>query len=210
MSWLLVLLLAAASFAVAALLFKLPRVGYAMFGAALMLGLAGYALQGSPGQEGSPTEPTSAAPAPGGPVVDARRALFDPNIQPARFIVMSDAFARRGQYAEAAELLRGAVADNPNDTEAWLALGNALVEHSSGQLTPAALYAYTKAEQSSPGHPGAAYFLGVGLIRSGRPGEARSLWAEALEATPEDAPWRPSLENRLAQLDEMLASAGGL
>lgn len=209
MSWVMVLLLAIACFAVAALFLKLPKAGYAMFGAALMLGLAGYALQGSPGQDGSPTAPTSSAPAPGGPIVDARRALFDPTFQPAPFVMMSDGYARRGQYQQAAELLRGAVEQNPNDTEAWLALGNALVEHSSGQLTPAALYAYSRAEATAPGHPGPSYFLGVSLIRSGRPGEARALWAEALAAAPEDAPWRESLENRLGQLDAMLASAGG-
>ena len=52
--WLAVCALALMAFALAAFLLRLPRQGLALFGAVLVLGLAGYAWQGSPGQPAAP------------------------------------------------------------------------------------------------------------------------------------------------------------
>ncbi|MEP2234758.1 MAG: tetratricopeptide repeat protein [Alteripontixanthobacter sp.] len=210
MTWLLIIVLAGATFLAAAFALKLPRAGWALFGAALMLGLAGYALQASPNLAGAPKSAAADASGAGAAMVEERRALFDTSLLPSRFVVTADGFSRRGQYAEAAQFLRGALDDNPQDTEAWLALGNALVEHADGQLTPAAMYAYRQAELSDPAHPGAGYFLGVGLLRSGRPGDARQLWQEIVANAPEAAPWKPLMEQRLARLDDMLSRMGGV
>lgn len=207
MSWLPIVLLAAIAFVIAAFVLRMPKGSWALLGAALMLGLAGYALQGLPGYAGAPKEARIGEDRNGTAMVEARRELFDPDVAPARFVTVSDGFARRGQFGDAAGILRSALRDDPEDGEAWLALGNALVEHANGMLTPAALFAYTKAEQYLPGHPGPAYFLGVSLIRSGRFMEARGLWIDALASAPEDAPWRESLEQRIARLDEMIAQA---
>ena len=210
MTWLLVLAMAVATFVIAAFVLRMPRAGWALFGAALMLGMAGYALQGSPAQEGAPRSATPEATPEGAAMVEERRALFDPDFPPSRFVVTADGFSRRGQYAEAAEFARGAVEENPEDTEAWLALGNALVEHADGQLTPAALYAFSEAERTDPEHPGASYFLGLAFLRSGRPNEARDLWRELVERAPDDAGWKPLMEERLARLDAMLGRIGGV
>ena len=121
---------------------------------------------------------------------------------------MSDGQARRGKFAQAAEFLRRGVNDNPQHAEAWLALANALVEHAEGQLTPASLYAYGRADAAEPGHPGISYYLGVALLRSGRPGEARGVWGDMLANAPEDATWREELTVRLERVDAMLAQSG--
>lgn len=204
MTWLLVIGMAGVVFLLAAYVLKLPRAGYSLFGAALLLGLAGYAMQGAPELEGAPKEAAFDASGTGAAMVDARRSLFDTAMLPSRYVVSADAYSRRGQYQQAADFLRGAVEENPQDTEAWLALGNALVEHADGQLTPAAMYAYGQGEKTNPTHPGAGYFLGVGLLRSGRPGEARAMWQELVERAPDDAPWKPLLQERVARLDEMM------
>ncbi|MGB3377535.1 MAG: hypothetical protein WBA55_02065, partial [Allopontixanthobacter sediminis] len=57
MIWIPLIALAVLAFVLAAFVVKLPRSGWALFGAALLFGLAGYALQGSPGLAGSPTTP---------------------------------------------------------------------------------------------------------------------------------------------------------
>ena len=124
-----------------------------------------------------------------------------------RFVITADGFTRRGQYADAANFLRNAVSENPGDGEAWVALGNVLVEHAEGQPTAAALYAYSRAEALLPANPAPAYFLGLSLLRAGRPGETRALWAELLASAPGDAPWREALAERLARLDAMLGTA---
>lgn len=209
MSFLPVILLALAAFAAAAFVLRLPRGAWALFGAALLFGLTGYALHGSPGRGGAPKIAAGNQSETGEAMVEARRAMFDPAQPRAQFVTVADGFARRGQYADAAGILNGALDRDPGDAEAWLALGNALVEHADGMLTPAALHAYGRAETLAPEHPGAPFFLGVALIRSGRLAEARGLWADLLERAPADAGWRSLLQERLDRLDQLIAQAGG-
>lgn len=208
MSFFPVILLALAAFALGALALRLPRGTWALFGAALLFGLAGYAVQGSPGQAGAPRQPVPEQVQTGELIVEARREFFPASEMPSRFVVTADAFARRGDFAQSAQFLRNAVEENPGDTEAWIALGNALTEHSEGQLTAAGMYAYSRAEQLDPRNPAAGYFAGLGLLRSGQPGRARGIWADLIESAPEDAEWRPALEERLRRLDAMMAQSG--
>lgn len=209
MTWIAVILLAALALVVAVLALRLPKKGWTLFAAVLLFGLAGYALQGSPNLASSPRQGVTAEAAQSGEaLVAARRALFDDGQPPPGFLTISDGFARRGRYEEAAQLLRNGLAANPDFGEGWLALANALVEHTGGRMTPAARYAYDRADNSLPGHPGPGYFLGISFLRSGQPGEARDAWAELLANTPEDAPWRDDLAARVEGLGRMLEQSG--
>ena len=205
--WIAAFLLAGACFAIAAFALRLPRQGWAVFGAILLFGLTGYAWQGAPGQPASPKQPAIEVTQSGEEMVEARHALFDPAMPKPDYLVTSDAFARRGQFENAAGLLRKGLNDNPDHLEGWLALGMALVGHSDGFVTPAASYAYTRARQIDPDNPAADYFLGVSYVQSGEIRAARSVWASLLERSPEDAPWRQDLEQRIAALDQMIANA---
>jgi hypothetical protein len=82
-------------------------------------------------------------------------------------MVIADALARHGQYGDAAGVLLGAVEKDPDNAEAWLALGNALVGHAEGTLTPPALYAYRRAARPRPSIPVRPSFLGLALAQSG-------------------------------------------
>ncbi|RDC60323.1 Cytochrome c-type bioproteinis protein CycH [Alteripontixanthobacter maritimus] len=205
MIWLPLILLLVVTMAGAILLLRLPKAVWTIFAAALVFGLAGYAWQGQPGRAGAPAQQDLAAPVDGEGMVAARRAMFSRGATPSRNIILSDGFARRGQYETAAGLLRREVRERPGNTEAWLALANALVGHADGQITPAARHAFARAEASDPAHPGAAYFAGVALIRKGDPAAARQLWADLLETAPADAEWRGELLQRLARLDALIA-----
>ncbi|KPP96200.1 MAG: tetratricopeptide repeat protein [Erythrobacter sp.] len=205
--WLGVLALAFAAFALAAFLLRLPQGGYMVFGAALLFGLAGYGLQGSPGQPAAPKEKVAAETRGGEDMVEARRALFDPVRPKPDYLVLSDGFARKGRFDEAAGLLRQGLADNPGHLEGWLALGMALTGHADGQVTPAAAYAYGKAREIDPASPAADYFLGFSYLQSGQVRAARDTWAGLVERSPEDAPWVPELTARIAELDRMIANA---
>ena len=208
MSWLIAVLLASAAFALAAFAFRLARRLYTTLLAALSLGLAGYALQASPGVPAAPAQGKAGAGETDFAIVDARREMLAPSEwSTASMLFPADAMARQGQFAEAAQFLGGATRDDPRDFEAWLALGNALVEHADGVLTPAALYAYRRAAALKPEHPAPGYFLGVSLIRQGKFMEARQVWAETLAAAPADAVGRAPLTDRLARLDELLGMA---
>ena len=208
MIWLPILAVATLAFLAAVFVLRLPRSGFTLLGAALLFGLTGYALQGSPGEPSSPGKPDSDPAATGELFVSARRAFFDPASLPSRFLITSDAFARRGDQERAAAFARSAVDENPNDIEAWTALGNALAEHAGGgQLTPAALYAYSQAEQRAPQSPAPGYFIGLAMLRTGQPERTREIWAELLAKAPSDAAWRPELAERLSRLDALMAQA---
>lgn len=206
MGWLPVIGLALAAFAVAAFVAKLPRPGWMMFGACLLFGLAGYAMQANPQLAGAPKDPVATRDSNVGPaMIEARRLLFDPSQPPSAFVTMADGYTRQGRFDDAASILGGALRENPRDTEAWIALGNTLVEHAEGVPTAAALYAYAQAELIDPAHPAPPYFLGVALLRTERFADARTVWAQMIERAPEGAEWLPAMQERLAQLDAMLA-----
>ncbi len=205
--WLAVGALALAAFALAVLALRLPREGFALFGAVLVFGLAGYAWQGKPGQPASPAAPAVDASNQGEAMVEGRAALFDRTQPPPNYLLTSDAFARRGQFSDAAALLRRGLDENPQDQESWLALGLALVGHADGFVTPAALQAFSRAKAIDPKHPGAEYFLGFAYLQSGEVRAARDVWAGLVANSPPDAPWREGLEAEIARLDDMIARA---
>jgi cytochrome c-type biogenesis protein CcmH len=208
MTWVLVALLALLAFAVMAFLLKAPRPGWAAIGSALLLGAAGYAAQSRPDLPGSPLAAREATAGNPG-AVTARQSLSAGAPAANKWLVIADAMARNGQYAAAAEVLRGAVAANPKDGDAWLAMANALVSHAEGRLSPAALLAFRRAEAASPGSPGPPFFLGLALAQAGRFPEARAQWAELLARSPAEAPWRADLAARLQQLDQLIAEQAG-
>lgn len=210
MTWLMVVVLAIAAFLLMAFLLKAPRSGWETIGAALFLGIAGYGLQASPGLSGAPKAAEQNVADDPAALVEARGKVKRGELGPRNnWVVVADGLARNGQFANAANILLAAVEDDPKDSEAWLALGNALVAHADGLLTPPSLYAYRKASQADPDDPGPPFFLGLALARSGKLGEARALWTQLLERSPEDAPWRADLESRLQQLDDFIANAQG-
>lgn len=208
MGWLAIVALAGIAFAIAAFALRLPKQGWVMFAAVLLFGMAGYAWLGSPSQPGSP-KMTQAKETrlDGEEMVEARSALFEGNGAKPDYLVMSDGFARRGRFDDAAKLLRSGLRDNPDHLEGWLALGMSLVGHSDGFVTPAASYAYSRARQIAPQNPAADYFLGFSYLQSGEIVAARNVWKGLLDRSPEDAPWREELEGRVAQLDDMIARA---
>lgn len=205
MSWLLVAFLAILAFVVLAFVLKASRPGWEAIGAALLLGIAGYGLQGSPGQPGSPKAPRQNISKDPAALVEARGKIAGAESVPSNnWIVVADALARNGQYANAASILLAAVEEDPDDGDAWLAMANALVSHADGFLTPAASFAFNRAAEAEPDHPGPPFFLGLALAQSGRFQDARALWANLLANSPDDAPWRGDLEQRLERLDAFI------
>ena len=99
-AWLAIAALALAAFAFAAIALKLPREAYTLFGAVLVFGLAGYAWQGSPELPAAPKPAAVAEAGTGAAMVEGRAALFSRTLPPPDYILTSDAFARRGQFAD--------------------------------------------------------------------------------------------------------------
>lgn len=207
MAWLPILLFGVLVMAALVLVLKLQRGAWEAVAAALVLGLAGYALQSSPGQAGAPTQRTSGGGYDGAALVDVRREFAGETISTKNTIVTADALARNGRFEYAAGLLQGHLQENPGDSEAWTALGNALFGLAEGNLTEAATEAYRRAAIADEGNPAPYFFLGLGWLTAGEFDRSRALWALALERTEEGTPARAAMTARLAQLDTMLARA---
>lgn len=206
MGWALAIGLAVAALALVIVLFKAPRKTWEAIAAALVFGLAGFALQASPQQSGAPKQPAQASAKGGEALVKARRQLSAGGpIATNNYLIMADGYSRQGLYRDAAELAGAAAEKEPGNAEAWLALANNLVAHADGALTPAAEYAYRKAAAADPSHPGPLFFLGLALAQNGQLAEGRAQWAALLARTPPGAPWRADLEKRLAELDAFIA-----
>lgn len=208
MTWLPVAALAAAALLALLLLFPSTRAAWQAVASTLLLGLAGYAAQGHPNLPGRPTVNAQTAADDGTEAIAQRQSLAGRDSQGQSHMIIAEAMLRHGQYADAAEILRGAVEKNPRDGNAWLAMANALVGHANGTLSPAALYAYRQASAADPAAPGPPFFLGLALAQSGRLDEARALWAALLARAPAAAPWRGDLQRRLQMLDAFIANAG--
>lgn len=208
MSWLFAIGLALAALGMMAAAFRLPPRTWTTLGAALAAGLAGYGAQASPDQPGAPPSRAEVTDKAGSGLVDVRKRLSG-NLRTSNYLIVSDAFTRRGDYANAAEVLRGAVRKNPDDAEAWLAMANDLAAHADGNLTPAARYAYRRASSADPDGPGPEFFMGVAMLRQGDLVDAHQLWSRALAKAPDDAPWRGDLIARLAELERVMRAIAG-
>ena len=197
MGWIMLALMAAAALAALRLLgMRAPMLHLGT--AALLLGSAGYAIQGRPDLWGSP----GAARARGSPVpLTALRHAFYGNFTPTEhWLLLSEALARRGNTADAAGAMHAAVREHPNDPQLWIGLGNALVDHARG-LTPASEFAYRRAAELSPGYPAAPFFYGLALLRSGNRPAAVAIWREVLANAPAEASWRPLVEDAVASVE---------
>ncbi len=204
--WVIVIGLALAVFAALAWLFKTPRQGWEVIGAAVLLGIAGFAMQARPMQPGAPKAADEAMNGGGEALVKARQQLAN-QANPAanQWLLIGDALARNGQFGDAAGVVLGAVEKDPRNADAWLALANDLTAHAQGNLTPASLYSYQRAMQADPRHPGPPFFMGLAMAQAGRLNEARKLWADLLARSPAGAPWRGDLAARLNRLDMIIA-----
>lgn len=166
--------------------------------AALMIGGAGYALQGRPGLAGSPREAgRAAAPL---PLTEPRQAMLGRFNSSDRWLTIADSFASRGNTEDAVDVIRSGLRADPEDFGLWIGLGNALVDH-AGMVTPAATLAYARARELAPRHPAPLFFEGLALARSGKQEEGLALWRKALTLTPPGTSYRPMIEGGVAALE---------
>ena len=205
MTWLVLIALVAVVFVVLVLNLRAKRIGWEAIAAALLVGLAGYAMQGHPYTPGAPKAAREKSTDTAAAAVQERQQLAGMDTTGNKWVMIGDALARQGQYADAATILRGAVDADPKNSDAWLAMANALVGHAEGNLSPAALYAFRHAAAADPQAPGPPFFLGMAMARAGRFDDARALWAGLLMRTPAKAPWRDDLVMRLGRLDKLMA-----
>jgi len=194
-----VILLVLLGFALGALrLLGLKGPLLTMAAAALMVGGAGYALQGHPDLSGSPAQ--GSAQAHYLPLAKARHALLGQFTSSERWLMIADSFAARGKSQDAVGLIQSGLRAHPDDYVLWVGLGNALVDH-AGMMTPAAELAFVRADKLAPWSPAPPFFHGLALLRSGQRDAALAEWKTVLAAAPVQADWRPLVEDGVAMIE---------
>ena len=204
MIWLWILLVALLVIGGIFWLGKLPAAARPLAGAAIMLGLAGYALQGSPSLPGKPVAAPEEPEGFGDAITDQRQGMADRFGPASQWLGMSDGFARTGKTELAAQTLEKGLEKYPDNVDLWVGLGNALAAHGGGVMSPAAALAFDEAAKRDPNHPAPPFFAGLAMAQSGDLKGADAVWSQLLARTPPDAPWRADLEMRLAQLRQAM------
>ena len=205
------LIAAAFAFCLMALLIavgRIPRMSWELTAAAVLLGLAGYAWQGSPGFPGQP-KMASASTDSGKfdeQLAERRRGMAERYGKAGQWLMLSDGLGRQGKTKEAANVLLAGLKQTPNDPNLWLGLGNALIAHAGGVVSPSADFAYRRAMTLDPDAPAPPYFYGLALVRAGQLQAAKELWAPLAARAPEGSEIKAELELSIARIDAMLAA----
>ncbi len=184
---------------------RFPKGGFELLGAALFLAVAGYAWQGSPGLAGKPTPPPEDAHVPDSEFAIERTKLLGRFGGDADLLGAADAFHRQGLNLYAIGLIKGGLERRPKSADLWVGLGNALVIHGGGLMSPAAQLAFERAAALAPDHPGPPFFMGLAYAQAGQLDRAEQVWRGLLDRSPKDAPWRSDVEQRLAEIEQMKA-----
>lgn len=166
--------------------------------ACLGLGLGGYAVAGHPGEPARPAPKAPNDPRWTPEAETAQKQLLENYGDVRAWLVLSDALIRMGRTSDAVEGLQVATRAIPNSPDLWVGMGNALVVHSDGFVTPAARLAFDKASRLNPRHPAPSYFLGLAWLQAGKPAEALEVWTALRKASPDSAPWVADLDRKIA------------
>lgn len=185
---------------------RLDAASLQFVGAALLLALAGYAWQGRPALPGRPKAPPATQRLPDSAFSETRQQMLGSFDRAAAWLAMAESYQRGGDTRGGVDIIRSGLRRAPRDADLWVGLGNALVLHADGAMTPAAQLAFRRAAEIAPGHPGPRFFYGLGLAQSGRFDEAEQIWRQVLATAPADASWRPMIEERLQMLEQARAS----
>jgi cytochrome c-type biogenesis protein CcmH/NrfG len=209
MGWLLILSLAGALLLILWRLGRFDRNALQLLASALLIAMAGYAWQGRPGLEGKPVPPPVRQNLPESAFAGTRKQMLGTFDRASSWLTMADGFHRIGDTQNAVGAIRAGLKMAPNDPDLWVGLGNALVIHADGMMTPAAELAFQRASKIAPDHPGPKFFYGLALAQGGKFDEAESLWRALLASAPPDTSWRPMVEERLAMLAQARGAAAG-
>jgi cytochrome c-type biogenesis protein CcmH len=96
-------------------------------------------------------------------------------------------------FAKSIELL------GPSD-ERYAGLGEAQVYASGGVVTAEAKHSFEQALALNPKVPRGLFYSGLAAQQDGNKDKARDFWQQLVAVSPADAPWLPTIRERLASL----------
>lgn len=201
--WVILALLSVASLGAVIAIGKSPRVMWQVAGAAILLGMSGYALQGRPFVKASPAVASDTERDLGQALV-LMRANMDQSFGAAkRWLVTADSFSRVGDHQLSAAYIQSGLRENPRNADLWSALGVQLMLASDGRMSTPAKLAFDKVRMFDARHPAPDYFGGMADLLAGNVPAAMQKWQTALALATPKAKWRAQVELQLERLAEL-------
>ena len=158
MAWLMTIALALAALAAIWRFGGLDRAGLQFLASALLLAVAGYVWQGSPGLAGRPKPPPARERVADSAFAEMRREKLGQFDTADRWLTMADSLQRSGDTRNAAGVIRAGLRAHPNNSVLWLGYANALYLHGGGLMTPAVQLAFRRSAGLAPDHPAPPFF----------------------------------------------------
>lgn len=183
-----------------------PRVALVL--GLMGLGLLGYGFDGRPDLPAEPAPRMTADRASTTEFETARQALLTNSGDVGAWLTFSDALTREGHTEDAVDGLQVALSTMPRDADLWVGLGQALMMHAGGMVTPAARLAFDRASILAPRNPAPRYFLGLAWLQTGDARAALREWQTLRADSPPGAPWLPDLDSRITAVKAMIAAGG--
>ena len=205
MGWAAMLVLTLAVFAGLWRFVRADKAALQFLAAALLLAVAGYSWQGRPALEGRPKPPPERQRLPDTAFAAMREDMLGRFNYASTWLTIAESYQRRGDTWSGAEVIRSGLREAPNNADLWVGLGNALVVHGDGMMSPAAQLAFQRAAAIAPDHPGPRFFYGLALAQGGNYDEAERIWRGLIAEAPADAQWRAMVEERLQALEQARA-----
>jgi hypothetical protein len=187
----------------------LIRLGFArslrpFVAASLLIGAAGYVLQGSPMLPSSPARSPAGIEEDRSGLLALRAAMPGGSGSDRRILLASDQDVKAGDWSSAVQLLKAGIEARPTSAVLWTELGMVVAGHDGGRLTPPALFAFQRAFELSPSSPAPPFFLGILEVQNGNLEDARVLWERSASLSPPKAIYRGLVDERLAMLNNYL------
>lgn len=117
------------------------------------------------------------------------------------WLLLAGAYGELGRYLDSANAYRRAINLGAEEAQLYSSLGEALVAASSGEVGIEARRAFAEAITLDAGNMKSLYYSGLALAQDGRLDDALRIWKGLAERSSPSTPWRPLLEQRIAQLE---------
>ena len=121
--------------------------------------------------------------------------------------VIAPVYFKLGRYKDAANAYAHAAEIKGETVERLAGFADATVRAADGIVTEDARLAFQKILKLAPGQPQARFWLALAREQDGQVNEALAEYKAIVAAGPADAPWRPGVEQHIAEVSRRLAGA---
>ena len=114
--------------------------------------------------------------------------------------VLAPVLSRLGRYDDAVRAWRNVITLSGDSSERRADLGEAMMAAAGGVVTGEAKAEFERAVAMNADEIKASYFLGLAAEQDGRKDAAASIWKAMLAKAPDDASWRPLVQEALSRV----------